>query len=190
MPLLSQPVRLVAVDGGQKFGVIDDLEAFCNKAINGHLGPRAGYLMGEKREEMLCHLFEVASRCARTFDASKGKRFKPFVWERLGWRIWDKYRKDGGDRRYAPRPVQESIEDRMEEIRDLHELQERDVIAEIDTVGMTPASRMALRKIVRALQLGIPKDEIAEYYGWTRRELNRHLLNLSEELPRKDLLAA
>jgi hypothetical protein len=189
MTQLSQPVRVVA-DAGETHGVIDDVEKFCNGAINRYLGPRAGYLVGEKRSEMLSWLFIAVVRCAREYDPAEGKRFVPYVHQTLMWRLTDKYRKDGGDRRYKPRPQLESIEDRLEEIRDLEEFVERDVITEIDTTGMTPASRMALKKIVRALQLGIPKDEIAEYYGWTRRELNRHLHNLREELPRKDLLAA
>src|SRR4051812_33289981 len=115
MLMLSRPVRLVA-DAGERHGAIDDLEKFCNSALNDYVGRRGGYFVGEARREVLAQLFLVSVRCSREYDPTKGLSFQTYTYRTLHQRITDYYRKLGGDKRYAPRPTLESIEDRLDEL--------------------------------------------------------------------------
>jgi DNA-directed RNA polymerase specialized sigma24 family protein len=179
MLMLSLPVRLVA-EVGEQHGVIDDLEKFANKALNDYLGPRGGYFTGEARCEILAHLFVVAVRCRRDYDPSKGLSFPTYTRRTIYNRITDYYRKLGGDRRYAPRPVQESIEGHDELSPEKSELE---LLDDLDTSGLTPEALMTIKKIVRPmLEYGFTKEEAEAHFGWRRRELNRRLNNLRREL--------
>lgn len=192
MRLLSAPVPLHAecdLRGGNQHGGIDDVEKFTNDVISKYLAATpGGYLRQEIREELLGQLFVVAVRCAEEYDPHKGIGFRTYVFRTCWNRITDWYRKEKGDRRYAPRPPQESLDERHEQIGDAREESvSLYSIEAIDTTGLTPESVMTLKKIVRPiLELGLTKEQLEEAYGWERRDLNGRLSQLRKELELRD----
>jgi DNA-directed RNA polymerase specialized sigma24 family protein len=192
MRLLSGTVALhaeVDSDGGSQYGQIDDVEKYTNDIISKYLhATPGGYLRQEVREELLGQLFVVAVRCAEEYDPHKGIGFRTYVFRTCWNRITDWYRKEKGDRRYAPRPPQESLDERHEQIGDTREESvSLYSIEAIDTSGLTPDSLMTLRKIVQPmLELGLKKEELEQAYGYERRELNEKLKRLRKELEARD----
>lgn len=196
MRLLSAPLALHSeVDdrNGARYGQIDDVERFTNDIVTKYLRPRGGYLRQDLREELLGVLFLVAVKCADEYDPTKGLGFRTYVFRTCWNRITDWYRKRGGDRRYAPRPPEESLDESHERIGDGSRSANAalDDIQAIDTTGLTPESVKTLEKIVRPmLELGLTKEELEQAYGWQRRELNRRLTQLRQELEQRKEPAA
>jgi DNA-directed RNA polymerase specialized sigma24 family protein len=192
MRLLSAPVPLHSecdLRAGEQHGRIDDVEKFTNDVISKYLAATpGGYLRQEVREELLGQLFVVAVRCAEEYDPHKGIGFRTYVFRTCWNRITDWYRKEKGDRRYAPRPPQESLDERHEQIGDAREVAgDLPSVDAIDVTGLSPESVMTLRKIVGPmLELGLTLEQLEEAYGWTRRELNNRLTQLRRELVLRD----
>jgi DNA-directed RNA polymerase specialized sigma24 family protein len=194
--LLSEAVALCADSdelAGRQYGLVDDVEKFTNDVITQYLRKTGGYLRPDVRAELLAHLFVVALRCAEEYQPGRGWRFPTYVFRTCWNRITDWHRKRGGDRRYAPRPPEESLEERHELIADTRDaaVMALDQVQSIDTTGLTPESVMTIERIVKPmLELGLTKEQLEEAFGFQRRDLNRRLTQLRQELEQRKELAA
>jgi DNA-directed RNA polymerase specialized sigma24 family protein len=198
--MLSAPVPLWAdcdeLQGGQ-YGLIEDVERYQNDVISKYYVAKGGYgLPPEERAKLLAQLFLVAVDCADRYLPEKGPWFPSFVYTTTWNRITDWLRKTHGDRRYAPRPAEESLDEAHEQIAGVStrasgtgtDSLRVEVLEAFDTTGLTPASLKTYEKVVRRMiELDLDKDQIADFYGWNRREINARLNRLRRELEqRKD----
>lgn len=191
MRLLSAEVSLAAdADDrdGARYGRIDDVEKFTNDVVTKYyrgLPGGHGYLTEQDRSELLAQLFVEAIKCAEKYDPTKGIGFRTYVFRTCWNRITDWLRKRGGDRRYTPRPVEESLDASHELVGDgsASTIATLDDLQSIDTTGLTPQSVMTLERIVRPMiQEGLTKDELETVLGRDRREINRLMAQLRQEL--------
>lgn len=187
--LLSAPLKLHDVD---------DVEGLAGRVLEERLREWRATLPADKGEDALAFLIETAWELSLDHDGAI-QAFSTRAYRTLRLRLVDWYRREFGDSRHAPRPIELSLDHELEladtasgswvdtlidSAENVEEAAFHSVAFGLEWSDLSSESFFTMRDIGRPLAAGESLEAIARRLGESRRRVNARL-----ELLRAELLA-